>query len=632
MSLDIRSGTHVFYQNEEYEIRKLLDIDKVLAKNLATGKIETLFIQDLSSELEEERQDTVYEDLSQVPEHHLKKAEERFKIIEPLLENRTREKVNQRAKECNVASSSIYNWLKAYEKTQRLTSLIYEGTTGGKGKSRLAEELEAIIASALDEYYLSEQKPTVQKTYEDIVLRCRNANIEPPSLATIGRRVEALDKRISMKKREGKKSVHPLYPIKGEFPDGNYPLEVIQIDHTRVDIELVDSKHREVIGRPWITLAIDVYSRMIAGFYISFDSPGYFGTGQCLANAILSKDEILVKYGIQTKWPLEGFPSMIHMDNAKEFRGKDIEMVCKEYKMTAVWRPVGRPNFGGHIERLVRTLNEDIHTLKGTTFSNITQKGTYDSVKHANMTLEEFEKWLTILITEVYHHKVHSALGKSPIARYLEGMLGGPNTPPRGRIMRAEKKDAARLRLNLLPYDERTIQRYGIVLDGITYYSDVLNSFIPRSLDKHGKSSKTYLIRRDPRDISLIYFYDPDTKQYHSIPLKDRRAKATGVSLWEYCAVKKKLDADERREHSEHDVFLSIERMKNLEKDAAQKTLQTRKKNERAIKLKASPVINESKPAKSIVPSVNEETFEEGDEDMFSNIKPFEGISERGDK
>lgn len=630
MSLDIRSGVHVFYQNEEYEIRKLLHIDKVLAKNLITGKIETLFIHDLSSEREEERPVTVYEDLSQVPEHHLKKAEERFKIIEPLLENRTREKVNQRAKECNVASSSIYNWLKAYEKTQRLTSLIYEGTNGGKGKSRLTEELEAIIVSALDEYYLSEQKPTVQKTYEDIVLRCRNAKIDLPSLSTIARRVSVVDKRISMKKREGKKAAHPLHPIKGEFPDGNYPLEVIQIDHTRVDIELVDSKHREVIGRPWITLAIDVYSRMIAGFYISFDTPGYFGTGQCLANAILPKNEILAQYGIQTKWPLEGFPSMIHMDNAREFRGKDIEMICKEYNMTAVWRPVGRPNFGGHIERLVRTLNEDIHTLKGTTFSNIVQRGSYDPSKYANMTLEEFEEWLTILIVEVYHHKIHSSLGKSPIARYTEGILGGPNTPPRGRIVRAEKKDAVRLRLNLLPYEERTIQRNGIVLDGITYYSDVLNSFIPRSLDKHGKSSAKYLIRRDPRDISLIYFYDPDTKQYHTIPLKDRRANVVGISLWEYRAVKKKLDADERREHNEHDVFYSIERMKKLETEAAQKTLQVRKNSERAIKLKSSPIINEAKATNRVVSHIDEIQINEDDEEIFAHVKPFEGILEKG--
>lgn len=630
MSLKIESGASVFYLSQEYEIRKLLDIDKVLAKNLVTGKLETLFIRDLASEPEKQQEAVAYEDLSQIPEHLLQKAEHRYKIIEPLLENRTKQEVVQRAKECEVSPSSIYNWLKVYEKTKRLTSLIYEGTTGGKGKSRLSEELETIIVNALEEYYLSSQKPTVQKTYEDIVLRCRNANIELPSLATIRRRVEALDNRISLKKREGKKSVHHLYPIKGEFPDGNYPLEVIQIDHTRVDIELVDSKHREVIGRPWITLAIDVYSRMIAGFYISFDTPGYFGTGQCLANAILSKEPILEKYDIQTKWPLEGFPSMIHMDNAREFRGKDIEMICKEYNISVVWRPVARPNFGGHIERLVRTLNEDIHTLNGTTFSNITQKGTYDSVKHANMTLEEFEKWITILITEVYHHKVHSALGKSPIARYMEGMLGGPNTPPRGRIIRADKKDAVRLRLNLLPYEERTIQRQGIVLDGITYYSDVLNSFIPRSLDKHGKSSAKYLIRRDPRDISLIYFYDPDTKQYHTIPLKDRRANVVGISLWEYRAVKKKLDADGRREHNEHDVFYSIERMKKLETEASQKTLQVRKNSERAIKLKSSPIINEAKATKPVVLHVDAIQIDEDDEEIFAHVKPFEGILEKG--
>jgi hypothetical protein len=37
---------------------------------------------------------------------------------------------------------------------------------------------------------------------------------------------------------------------------------VVQIDHTLLDIILVDDLHRLSIGRPWITLAIDVFSRI----------------------------------------------------------------------------------------------------------------------------------------------------------------------------------------------------------------------------------------------------------------------------------------------------------------------------------------------------------------------------------
>jgi putative transposase len=44
------------------------------------------------------------------------------------------------------------------------------------------------------------------------------------------------------------------------------PLEVVQIDHTLVDVVVVDELERLPLGRPWLTLAIDVASRMVNGF------------------------------------------------------------------------------------------------------------------------------------------------------------------------------------------------------------------------------------------------------------------------------------------------------------------------------------------------------------------------------
>jgi putative transposase len=392
-----------------------------------------------------------------------------------------------------------------------------------------------------------------------------------------------------------------------------------------VDIMLVDTEHRLRLGRPWITLAIDIFSRMIAGFYVSLDSPGYFGTGQCIANAILSKEQILHRYKLKSKWPVSGFPTMLHMDNAREFRGNNIEMVCKEYGMTVVWRPVSRPNFGGHIERLVRTLNEDIHTLQGTTFSNTGQRGKYDSEGNAIMTLDEFEEWIAVLIVDKYHNSIHSELGKTPLKRYEEGIFGSDEMPPRGRIVRVEKEDTDRIRINLLPAEERTIQRYGIVIDGITYYSEVLNYFIGM---KKGRESKTFLIRRDPRDTGHVYFYDPEKKQYYTIPIRDRR-KPSGISIWEYRAAKRHLEAQNKKDYNEDDVFDAIDRMKQIEEESKRKTLVARKNSERAIKLKTSPI-----PVPEILNAsrkTNDE-IDDFDEDLFKNLKPFDGIVESSGK
>ncbi len=70
-----------------------------------------------------------------------------------------------------------------------------------------------------------------------------------------------------------------------------------------------------------MTVAIDVYSRMILGINISFDPPGAMGTGLCISNAILAKETYLQKLGVDGSWGCWGVMETIHVDNAKEFRG-----------------------------------------------------------------------------------------------------------------------------------------------------------------------------------------------------------------------------------------------------------------------------------------------------------------------
>ena len=69
-----------------------------------------------------------------------------------------------------------------------------------------------------------------------------------------------------------------------------------------------------------------------------------------------------------------------------------------------------QPNYGGHIERLLGTFAQEIHSLPGTTFSRPEQRKGYDSEAHATFTLSEFEKWFGTLVVEVYHQRVHSAI------------------------------------------------------------------------------------------------------------------------------------------------------------------------------------------------------------------------------
>ncbi len=50
-------------------------------------------------------------------------------------------------------------------------------------------------------------------------------------------------------------------------------MAVLQVDHTPVDLLVVDETWRKPVGRPWLTLAIDVHSRCITGLHLSFEGP-----------------------------------------------------------------------------------------------------------------------------------------------------------------------------------------------------------------------------------------------------------------------------------------------------------------------------------------------------------------------
>jgi transposase InsO family protein len=74
--------------------------------------------------------------------------------------------------------------------------------------------------------------------------------------------------------------------------------------------------------RPWLTLAIDVASRMAAGFYLSLEYPSSTSVALAIRHMALPKTSWLAERNAVGDWPVHGLPTAIHIDNAREFRGK----------------------------------------------------------------------------------------------------------------------------------------------------------------------------------------------------------------------------------------------------------------------------------------------------------------------
>lgn len=622
MSLEIKKNAKVYKLDQEYIITEVIDFNYVFAKHVITFEKERLAIKDLSSKPIKQQNINVCDDLSMIPQKKVEEAKQRYEAIKPIIGLKSRKAIEVRAQELKISPTTLYNWLRSYESSGQLSSLASLKIKGGKGQSRLSKEQDEIIDIVLNEYYLTKLKPKMQRAYELIVTKCKQADVKVPSHSSVVRRINALSESQALRRREGKKAIEKFEINQGKYPDGLYPLHVLQIDHTKADIILVDDEYRQELGRPWITMAIDVYSRMVAGFYISFEAPGYFAVGQTLYRAMLPKDKLKEQYQFESEWPLWGIPNMIHMDNAKEFRGIDLQHVCDEYGINIVWRPVGRAKFGAHIERLLGSLSKHIHTLEGTTFSNTANKREYDPQKHASMTLEEFEKWLTILIADVYHKKIHSEINMTPLQMYENGIFGTKTQPPRGLPKRIE--DEQFLYVNLLPKEERTIQKYGIQVENIYYYSEVLNAWIDSyDIIRGHKVKKKFITRRDPRDISNIWFFDENVKRYYVIPYRNTRLPK--VSLWEYRAAQKYLKAIQNKDYNEDEVFEALAKLRQMALESKNKTKTHRKLIDRVSKLQQ---IEEKRPNIAIkstsmkVNAIKDIGFD------LNDIKPFDNIDD----
>jgi putative transposase len=466
-----------------------------------------------------------------------------------------------------VHPATLYRWIERFEAEGKTSALLPTKREGGRGESRLAQEVEALTQVTLQQVYLPGQRLSARKAWEEVARGCRAAGLKAPHESTVRRRIARLCKRDALTARHGQRAAEALEAVPGEFSGADFPLAVVQIDHTKLDLVLVDEANRQAIGRPWLTLAIDVYSRIVAGYHISLDPPGMTSVALCLIHAILPKEVWLAGHNLDVKWPCWGLPTAVHADNAREFRGNALRRACEQYGIHLEWRPVKKPRYGAHIERLMGTLLQEIHTLAGTTFSSIKERGAYDSSARAALTLRELECWLAVHLGGVYHQREHAALnGSSPLHRYEAGILGDASRPGRGTPQRVA--DERRLLLDFLPYVERAIQRNGVVIDEIRYYDDVLAPHVSApEPGRRGAPKRKFIFRRDPRDLSAVYFFDPETHDYHTIPY--RNTSWPPVTIWELREARRALRAEKRRQLDAVTIFAAIERKRAIVEHAA---------------------------------------------------------------
>ena len=436
-------------------------------------------------------------------------------------------------------------------------------------KKRLAPEVEAMIAQAIEQHYAKPARPSLLSLAREVDGRCTASGLTPPSYKAVQTRVQQCDRQWLTRRREGDGKARSQRLLTGAHPGAEAPWARVQIDSTPCDLCLVRETDRTPIGRPTVTFALDLHSRVVLGFTVSLDGASTATTARCLEHACLPKEDWLAARGLtQVRWPVWGKPGVLEYDQGPENEAAGIQRGLRLYGIEGKRRPVGHPEMHGMVERLIGTMMDHIHERRGTTFSNVSERGDTKPDRLACLTLPELEQVLT-LVVDSYHHTVHTVTGERPIERYL-AYYRRPDLSDADRL--PLRLPAQRFLLDFLPYQRRALTRCGFRLFRIDYSSRDLLGMWRRDNGRRVMRIVVY----DPRSLATIWVLDETSGDYIAVPY---RVPHPDMTLAESEEARRRLLALKAADRTERRLFDNLATIRAIEAQA--KTMTARRKAER---------------------------------------------------
>ncbi|MEK3864577.1 Mu transposase C-terminal domain-containing protein [Paenibacillus sp. FSL H7-0716] len=402
---------------------------------------------------------------------------------------------------------------------------------------RLPTEYVPILKRELEKFIVKKRRK-VNLLHENIEIACTAVGLKPLEYDTVYKIVDRIDKYVMERINKGDIADPKLIKEKASNQFAMAPLHVIELDHARLPITLIDPETGAELGEPWLTLGICVFTRMVWGFNLSFNEPSGQKVMRTLLNGICFKNA-KEKYGTINDWEMHGFPTVIFMDNGSDFTSTYVKSMIEDVLGAEPrYRPIATPRFGGVIERYFGTVNTSfLNQLLGTREKNDTDKDTKEEARlESILTLDNLRELLVHYITDVYHHKPHEGLPiecDTPVARLYTAM------DTMGSLPFISEEDEPYYKLQLLPTDMRSYRQDGIRLDNVKYGSPETTRFISK------KQKKNCKIKFDDDDISKIFLLDPKSMLYIEVPAISPPAEAIqGMSRRLYAKVRKNLIAE----------------------------------------------------------------------------------------
>lgn len=395
-----------------------------------------------------------------------------------------------------VPQRTLRHWARRYRDAKEIYGNGYVGllpktAQRGNRTPRLPAASMEMLTRFIEEDYESLKQKSRRASWAMLKLECDKRGMAVPSYKTFCLVVKRRPSYVQTLKRQGRRAAYKYeetyWELSATTPrHGDRPFEIGHIDHTELDVEVICANTGRCLGRPWMSILTDAFSRSCLAVHLSFDSPSY-------RSCMMLLRECVRRHG--------RLPQTVIVDGGAEFHSTYFETLLARYECIKKTRPPAKARFGSICERLFGTTNSQfVHNLRGNTQLSRNVRQVTRSVApkgQAAWTFGGLSDRLEQYLYESYDQMSHASLGQSPREAFESGLKKSGYRPQRRVAFDLD------FQIAILPTTQKGTAKIvigrGIKINGIYYWSDAF-----RNPTAEGQSVP---VRYDPFDAGTAYAF-----------------------------------------------------------------------------------------------------------------------------
>ncbi|MDN3919403.1 DDE-type integrase/transposase/recombinase [Roseateles violae] len=302
----------------------------------------------------------------------------------------------------------------------KLMALVDQVRNRGHRRPRFTEADEELISKAIEEKYNQPEGCSLTKAFSDYNDLCQayeSNHPEKPKPTRVSFTTFCLRARVQgdVVARKGKRIGYQQKPIISTVSDpypvhGVRPHEICYIDHTTMNLALTSGQEEIDLGKAYLSVAQDGYTTQARALILTYDPPS-------TTTVLLILRDYVRRY--------KRLPTMLSLDNAKEFRGSGLRAFCEMFGIDLRFRAPGQPRGGAPVESLIGAIEKEVVSgMKGNTILLKNARLVTKSVNgfnRAEHTLISAYKIIEQYLFVDRNERPHPTLNKTPNELELEG-------------------------------------------------------------------------------------------------------------------------------------------------------------------------------------------------------------------